>query len=613
MGSRRTNGAMRQLPIERFIQSVHEDCRGLTGGAPASYIPPLAEADPSWFGISLVTTDGHSYEIGESRRPFTIQSVSKAFVFGMALEDNGVEQVIQHVGVEPTGDPFNSISVEEDSKRPFNPMVNAGAIVTTSLLAGATPAEQYDRMLDGLSAFAGRPLSVDERVFQAEQASGDRNRAIAYFMRALDMGPADVGAALDLYFHQCSTLVDCRDLGVMAATLANRGVNPLTGQRALEEEQVVRVLSVMSTCGMYDFTGEWIFRVGMPAKSGVSGGIIAVVPGQLGIAVFSPPLDKRGNSVRGVAVCEQLSQRFGLHPNRTHLSGASVVRRRYSGGTARSKRQRATEEASALRAAGASTVVLELQGDLYFATAEVLSRTVAAELDTVDYLILDCRRVGHMDSGAMEVLAELIKLTEESGTEPVLVGTNRLFAGSVYRPMRIRSMRWFRDVDTALEWCEERILDSLKLPGDSSESTFADQELLIGLDADMLSLLDRIATRRHFPEGETVFSEGDPADGMYFIESGQVSVQLHRGGGSIRLASFGPGATFGEMSLLDEGQRSSTIVAEENTVCRVLSPEALASIANGAFSALSSILYRNLAKTLSWRLRESNEAIRSLE
>ena len=330
---------MRQLPIERIIRSVYDDCHGLTDGAPASYIPPLAEADPSWFGISLVTIDGHTYEIGESQRPFTIQSVSKAFVFGMALEDNGVEQVLTHVGVEPTGDPFNSISVEEDTKRPFNPMVNAGAIVTTSLLSGTSDAAKHERMVEGLSVFAGRRLAIDERVFQAERASGDRNRAIAYFMRALDMGPTDVGPALDLYFRQCSTLVDCRDLGVMAATLANRGVNPLTGQRALDEEQVVRVLSVMSTCGMYDFTGEWIFRVGMPAKSGVSGGIIAVVPGQLGIAVFSPPLDKRGNSVRGVAVCEQLSRRFALHPNRTHLSGSSIVRRRYSGGTATSKRQ----------------------------------------------------------------------------------------------------------------------------------------------------------------------------------------------------------------------------------------------------------------------------------
>ena len=603
----------RQLPIERFIQSVYGDCRGLTGGAPASYIPLLAEADPSWFGISLVTIDGHAYEIGESHRPFTIQSVSKAFVFGMALEDKGVEQVLGHVGVEPTGDPFNSISVEEDSKRPFNPMVNAGAIVTTSLLSGATSAEQHERMVDGLSLFAGRRLSIDERVFRAEQASGDRNRAIAYFMRALDMGPADVSAALDLYFRQCSTLVDCRDLGVMAATLANRGVNPLTGQRALEEEQVVRVLSVMSTCGMYDFTGEWVFRVGMPAKSGVSGGIIAVVPGQLGIAVFSPPLDSRGNSVRGVAVCEQLSQRFGLHPNRTHLSNASIVRRRYNGGTASSKRRRAAEVASALREAGASTAVLELQGDLYFATAEVLSRTVAAELDSVDYLILDCRRVGHVDSGAMEVLAGLIVLMEESGTKPVLVGSARLFADHVDRPMRIRSVRWFRDVDTAMEWCEERILDSLELPGESTKSGFADQDLLSGLDADMLAQLEGIATRKHFVEGDRVFSEGDRADGLYFMESGRVSVQLNRGEGSIRLASFGPGDTFGEMSLLDEGQRSSTIVAEDDTVCWVLSPEALESIDNGTFAALSSILYRNLAKTLSWRLRESNEAVRSLE
>ena len=257
--------------------------------------------------------------------------------------------------------------------------------------------------------------------------------------------------------------------------------------------------------------------------------------------------------------------------------------------------------------------MLELQGDLYFATAEVLSRTVAEELDSADYLILDCRRVGHMDSGAMGVLVDLIKLTKESGTEPVLVGSARLVADRADRPMEIRSIRWFRDVDTAMEWCEERILTSMGLPAESTATAFANQELLSGLDPDMLGLLEEITLQVHFTKGDTVFSEGDAADGMYFVESGRVSVQLVGAGGSIRLASFGPGATFGEMALLDEGVRSSTIVAEEDTVCWVLSPGALGSISHGATSELSSILFRNLARTMSWRLRASNEAIRSLE
>lgn len=267
-----TKSVATKLPVASFVDSLYDRYQNLAEGTPASYIPPLAEADPSWFGISLFTTDGHTYEVGDSRRLFTILSVSKPFAFGMALEDRGAEVVIKHVGAEPTGDPFNSISVEEETKRPFNPMVNAGAIVTTGLLSGQTALERHSRLLTGLSRFAGRQLVVDERVFEAERETGDRNRAIAYFMRALDMGPPDVEAVLDLYFRQCSVLVDCRDLGVMAATLANRGVNPVTGERALEESQVVRVLSVMNTCGMYDFTGEWVFRVGIPAKSGVAGG-----------------------------------------------------------------------------------------------------------------------------------------------------------------------------------------------------------------------------------------------------------------------------------------------------------------------------------------------------
>ncbi len=198
------------------------------------------------------------------------------------------------VGVEPTGDPFNSITVDERTGRPFNPMVNAGAILTASLVDGPSPDEQFERIRSGLSAFAGRQLGVDERVFRSERETGDRNRAIAYLMRqvgALTMGVDD---ALDVYFRQCAIEVTTVDLAMMAATLSNGGVNPVTGAVAMQRDHVERVLTVMSTCGMYDYAGEWLFRVGLPAKSGVSGGIVAVLPGQLGLAVTVTRADDSG-------------------------------------------------------------------------------------------------------------------------------------------------------------------------------------------------------------------------------------------------------------------------------------------------------------------------------
>ncbi len=530
----------------------------------------------------------------------------------MALEDRGAEVVTKHVGVEPTGDPFNSISVEEETKRPFNPMVNAGAIVTTSLLSGETGVEQHSRLLTGLSRFAGRQLVVDERVFEAERETGDRNRAIGYFMRALDMGPPDVEAALDLYFRQCSVLVDCCDLGVMAATLANRGVNPLTGERALEEGQVVRVLSVMNTCGMYDFTGEWVFRVGIPAKSGVAGAIIAVVPGQLGFAVFSPPLDRRGNSVRGTAVCEQLSQHFNLHVNRAHSSGPSVVRRSYRATTVRSKRDRGAVPTEALRRGGEMIAVFELQGDLFFATAEALSRAVEPELGPALYLVLGCRRVGYIDHGAFEVLADLVELAQASGLVAVLAEASAMLENDMV-PASIAALRSFGDLDSALEWCEDRVLEALAVPSEPTETVLGDQELLHGLDAGALAVLTGRTEAQSFARGTHVFSEGDPADRMFFLIAGRVSVQLPVGDHTRRLASIGPGSAFGEMALLDEGSRSSTVVADEDCECRALSRHALTEMEHGPGSEIVPVLFKNLAKSLSRRLRETNEMVRALE
>src|SRR6185295_11545469 len=238
--------------------------------------------------------------------------------------------VLQKVGVEPTGDAFNSISLEPGTGRPRNPMINAGAIATAGLIGGRAD-KRINRLLETFGAYAGRPLTLDEAVFNSENETGHRNRAIGHMLRNFDILTSDPIPVVELYFKQCSISVTCRDLATMAATLANHGINPLTGKQALRGEYVESVLSVMETCGMYDFAGEWVYKVGMPAKSGVAGGVIAVLPGQLGIGVFSPRLDARGNSVRGIRVCEELSRRFDLHLLNRPGVGRSVIRLKFTG------------------------------------------------------------------------------------------------------------------------------------------------------------------------------------------------------------------------------------------------------------------------------------------
>ena len=314
-------------PLRAFLKDLHARYQPVREGVVADYIPELSKADPGWFGLCVATVDGQVFQFGDSEQDFTIQSISKPFVYGLALEDHGRDRVLERIGVEPTGDPFNSIILEEDTKRPHNPMVNAGAIAAASLVEGPGPAERLNHVLEMFRRYTGREVKVDMSVFTSERATGHRNRAIAYLMLNFGMMPPNPEDALDLYFKQCSVLVNCRDLAVMAATLANGGVNPVSGERAISSQYVRDVLSLMHSCGMYDFAGEWAYKVGLPAKSGVAGGIIAVVPGQAGIGVFSPLLDRRGNSVRGIRACQELSEHFGLHvfdcrPPEFSLAGA---------------------------------------------------------------------------------------------------------------------------------------------------------------------------------------------------------------------------------------------------------------------------------------------------
>jgi len=311
-------------PLRETLREIHARIANLDEGTVADYIPELAKADPRWFGISVASAQGLVVEVGDCEQLFTIQSISKPLVYGLALEDQGLEKVLGKVGIEPTGEAFNSIVLDEVSNRPFNPMVNAGAIATADLVDGRDYPERLGRLLAMFGRYIGREVYIDNSVFLSERITGHRNRAIAHLMLNFGMMSQRIEESLELYFQQCSVLINCHDLALIAATLANGGVNPVTGVRAIDGQYVKYLLSIMHSCGMYDYAGEWGYRVGLPAKSGVGGGIMAVVPGKLGIGVFSPKLDAKGNSVRGVKVCEELSRRFGLHCFETNFSGPSL-------------------------------------------------------------------------------------------------------------------------------------------------------------------------------------------------------------------------------------------------------------------------------------------------
>ena len=310
----KTLGNLPSKSLITFLRELHCKYLPLTDGKAYVSESGLVEINPDWFAICVATVDGQVFCVGDWEESFLIQSISKVFAYGLALEDRGREFVSTKVDVEPTGDAYNSIiKVESKSKRPYNSMVNTGAIATTSLIQGAGPGHKLNRILEMYRRYIGRRVFVDTHILVSEQNSGDRNWAISYLLRNFGMISGDISQTLSLYLQQCSVIINCRDLALMGATLANNGINPVTKERAINSNFVKDLLSVMFTCGMYDFAGEWVYKVGFPAKSGVGGGIIGVVPNQMGIAVFSPPLDSRGNSVRGIKVCEELSKYLGLH------------------------------------------------------------------------------------------------------------------------------------------------------------------------------------------------------------------------------------------------------------------------------------------------------------
>lgn len=425
--------------VQQYLDRICEEHAACTEGALASYIPELAGVDPDGFGMSLSSADGHVYQSGDATTEFTIQSISKPLTYALALHQLGEDAVDTKIGVEPSGEAFNEISVDRVSKTPKNPMINAGAIAAVSLIRAGDADERFECIRDFYSACAGRQLDLDQQVYLSEKATGSRNRAIAYMLQSFGVLEGNPDEVLDVYFRQCSLKVTSTDLARIGATLARGGVNPMTGRRVTDNQVAQRTLSVMVTCGMYDAAGDWVTGVGLPAKSGVGGGIMAVLPGQLGIGVYSPLLDAKGNSVRGVRVCRSLSRQLGLHFLIVSRESRSTIRAVY-------------EPVEHVR-------VYEVHGDLLFAGAEQVLRTVSRECGRLDVAVLDVSRLDTINDPARELLAGMSSALRQQGKAGMLVDPD----GAVIRtPHRFDAMV-FTTLDEAVEEAARRLKEQSAL------------------------------------------------------------------------------------------------------------------------------------------------------
>lgn len=547
-------------PLLRFLNDCLTEFSAETSGNVADYIPELSKADPAHFGISLATLDGHVYEVGDSRVPFTIQSMSKPFVFALALDMLGAAKVESAIGVEPSGDPFNSIRLNADN-HPFNPMVNAGAIACTGLIHSSKGGAAFEEIRKALGRFAGRDLDVDGAVYTSESQTGDRNRAIAYLLKTNSVIADNVAEVLDVYFRQCAVLVTARDIAVMAATLANRGINPVTGEQVVTPYAISRTLSVMTSSGMYDYAGEWIYRIGIPAKSGVGGGILAALPARLGLGSYSPKLDKHGNSVRGIKVCEALSSHYDLHMLNRSDDARNAVIADYDIGKSPSRRVRRPQEREIIAAHDQDVRIIELVGTLSLSAVDYVSRRLAAR-PRPQFVIFDLHRVTSTTRAGARLVAEAFAEFAALNVTVVISGVKR--ASKEWDSLRewtaeLKNVRDFYLLDTAIEWVEDQLVYRYGGSIDFHETTeLSEQPLLEGLSDEELTDLASLCTIKTYKAGAKIVTAGDPADSLFFLRSGAVHVTLPDG---VRLATLTAGMAFGEMALL-ESTRSADVLAD---------------------------------------------------
>ena len=613
-------------PIQDYLDELHARFSELRSGQVATYIPELAKADPDWFGIAIATVDGHVYEVGATRQQFTIQSISKPLVYGVALEDRGAEAVRATRSASSLAATRSTRSASSrDTGRPMNPMINAGAIATAVAGRAARARRRGSRGSSARSrpTRAGRSR-IDEAVFESERATGHRNRAIGHMLRNYEILGDDPEPALDLYFRQCSVLVDCRDLALIGGDAGQR--RRQSGQRRSapsRAEYVEPILSVMTTCGMYDFAGEWVYRVGMPAKSGVGGGIVAVLPGQLGIGVFSPALDERGNSVRGVEVCEALSRELGLHFLQPPRTARTTVRARYTLATMRSKRRRSAAEKPAARRAGRPVRGLRAAGrpalrdpgagaarDRASPAPRSSSRCSTSSASRTSTkprracsprssrALRGARPPHRADAGAPRRAARVVRQRRSTrGTRDAVIFQPQLDA-------RARVVR----ADAARARAPRRAATPpIGGPGRAS--------LVQGVAAaDLAYLRGATWSAARTNAGTLIVQRGDVADRLYFLVRGDVSVVLalpH--GGYKRLSTLTRGHGLRRAGrLIAGGVRSADVRADTAVECWILHRDALARVERER-PALALIVMRNLLLSTIETVRRLTADVASLE
>lgn len=409
-------------PVPDYLDEVLDQCREIDDGELADYIPELAQADPDLLAAAICVPSGMIYSAGDCEAQFTIQSISKPFTYALALREQGAEAVLSKVGVEPSGDPFNEISLSETGQ-PRNPMINVGAITTYSLVGPSDMAaeERFEQVRRGLSAFAGRELEVDDAVYSSEMETSDRNMALAHMVRSYGVIEQDPRAVVEGYIRQCSVKVSVRDLAVMAMTLASGGINPLTDEEVVPRRVARQVLSVMSTCGMYDAAGDWMTAVGIPAKSGVSGGVLGALPGVVGAATFSPRLDRYGNSTRGVRVFERLSEEMGMH-----LMDAAPVA------------EMALRSSGDYDLEGKQTHRIVLQGAIHFSAAEAVLRGLEEIADDGKPVVFDVTRVTGVNDVGRRMLLEGVRRIGLDGHSVALIDSRDVLPDPSQEGVRVR-------------------------------------------------------------------------------------------------------------------------------------------------------------------------------
>jgi glutaminase len=590
---------------------LHARIKTLVDGAVADYIPELASVEPDSFGICVATHDGHIYEVGDTRLPFTIQSVSKPMTYGLALEQNGKAAVLAKIGVEPSGDAFNAISLQPETGRPMNPLINAGAIATCGLIAGATAQEKTAHILETFSRYAGRPLDIDERVYLSESSTGHRNRAIGWMLHNFAIIGDQPDPTLEAYFQQCAIRVDCRDLALMGATLANGGVNPLTGERALAAEYVCNVLSVMATCGMYDASGDWLYQTGLPAKSGVGGGVLAVQPGRLAIAVFSPRLDAQGNSARGVAVCRAIAEDLKLHLLDGGDRAMSPVRRSLTRRMVASKMRRSEAATEHLKRVGERVRLYHLHGVLVFASVEEIIRRLLARTKEADVFILNFKLVQGINAPSILLLAQAQAAFQKEGSLLLFTEASAWWQSLI--DAQADSKSFFADDDFALEFAESRLLAELPAGHDkASQHRLSDCILFKGFSAEDLALVELALVSRTYYQGQTMVAAGQASDELFVIMRGEAMVSAPTESGLARLDVFSAGCTFGEVAFIDRSPRSANVTAPGLVDCKILTRQAFEQLQTSAPQLRYQIM-ANIALGLAGTVRQINRDLALLK